>query len=136
MAESIDSTILISKMIDLTTEMAVTNKSLIGVAEEVRLHNKIIYGESIDDGGLVTRTHQNIDMLNAHGEILSRLEKSCEAVVRFVEVQTQVNRSQEISNKNLNRVVYSMAGVIVVILIMSGVIGWREIYAIITALHP
>lgn len=124
---------VISKVVDLTTQVALTNQNLSNIGQEVALHNKLIYGDEKGEGGLLFKINDHDKLLNdpqtglvAQMVILS---KHCNSVLGAMEGQNR-------SIRNLNKVVYTVAAVVTFILMLWGVIGYKTIEALLTKYLP
>jgi len=124
---------LIEKLTDLSEKQSVTNERLGVVVEEIKLHGKLLYGDT-PDGGIISRTNQIRTVLDRHEETLDKLNEQCNKVVQSMTSQVEISRLQSVSITNMNKVLFSLAGVVVLMLILSGILGWREIYALLQAL--
>lgn len=113
---------LADKIVDLTTQLALTNQSLTGIAKEVQTHNKILYGDETGKGGLLTtivKISERIDFYE-----LSSKEKE-------QDTKEELKRYDKII-ANMNRVVFGIAATLVVLLIGLGFVGWKEAQAIVS----
>lgn len=122
-----------SKLIDLTSQVAITNQSLSHVGEEVRLHNKVIYGDT-EKGGLLSKVNMIDTSLNdsQNGLIkqVSVFAEHCNRVITMVERQATSIQALKDNQKNMNRVIYAVAGLLAFILLSLGVFGYKEIVSI------
>lgn len=111
----------------LLASMAVTNEGVMNLTKIAEKHETLLYGKD-DEGGLVTRGNVVRQTLADHEATLQRLETSCQQVVNFMEAQIEVNKSQTNVIANMNKVIYTLAGTVFLILLLIGV-------ADISALH-
>lgn len=122
-----------SKLIDLTTQVAITNQSLSHVGEEVTLHNKVLYGDT-ELGGLLSKVNKLDASLNdpQTGLIkqVSIFAEHCNNVITLVETQAESIRGLKDGQKNMNRVMYALGGLVAFILLSLGVFGYKEIVTI------
>lgn len=123
-----------NNLIDLTKQLALTNQNLSFVGSEVSLHSKLLYGDEKGEGGMVLRVNVSDEALKRHESILAHLEASCGDVVKSLAVQLEIAKSQSASLKNLNRVVFGLAGIVMFILISLGIAGWKEIAALLSSI--
>lgn len=119
---------LISKMIDLTSQLALTNQTLAHVGEAATKYEKVLYGEDMN-GGLISRANRDHETINdpETGLIaqVAELTKNCNKVVGAIGEQT-------ISIKNLNRVTYTIGIVVVIMVIGIGVADFKTLVTVLS----
>lgn len=124
---------IISKVVDLTTQLALTNQNLSHMGEEVVLHNKLIYGDERGEGGLLLKINDHDKLLNDPQlglvKQMTELSLHCNRVLGIMEAQDKTIR-------NLNKMVYTVAGVVTFILMLWGVVGYKTMEELMTKYFP
>lgn len=122
------------KIVGLLAQLAVTNESVMNLAKISEKHETVIYGND-ENGGLISRNNVVKQTLADHAIVLDRLEKSCQSVTEFMQQQVQVNKSQQVTNATLNRVLYGLAGLVFLILLLIGVADISALHSILGGVH-
>lgn len=118
----------------LLASLAVTNESVMNLTRIAEKHEALLYGTD-NEGGMVTRGNTMKQTMDDHEKTLTRLEGSCEKVVAFMESQLEINRSQQVFNNNINRVLYGLAGLVFVILLLIGVADITALHNLLSSVH-
>lgn len=107
------------KIASLVSQLAITNQTLIVMAQEVQQHQNLFYGTTTD-GGLITERNTTRQVLKEHEASLNRLEEDCNRITGFMDRQVEINKAQADSLHLMNRVILLIAGTVFVILLLIG----------------
>ncbi len=123
------------KIIGLMSQLAITNEGIMNLTKISDKHETLLYGKD-ENGGMVTRGNGMQQTLEEHQVALDRLEKSCGAVVSFMEAQVEINKQQSETNRNVSRVVFAIAGMTFLILLLIGVADISALHNLLTGVTP
>lgn len=125
---------LVSKMVDVMTQLALTNQNLSRMGGELELHNKLIYGNDEGKGGILLMVNDHDKLLNdPNTGLVHQVQEFVTHCNKFIAATEGRMEGNDRSIRNLNRVVYSIAGILTFILISLGVFGYREIITLVQA---
>ena len=124
---------LLLRLSDLTLQLGITNEKVGTLAEQLKVHTQIIYGDTAN-GGILSKINRNEEQLIDHDKTIKELKEQCGKVADFMTAQVEITKFQAESIKNLGIFMRYVAITIVIILIVSGIIGWREIYQLTQSL--
>lgn len=122
------------KITGLLSSLAVTNEGVMSLTKIAEKHEALLYGKD-ENGGLVTRGNVVRQTLEDHQASLDRLEKSCADMVSFMESQVEINRQQQATTQNINRVIYGLAGLVFLILLLIGVADIQALHNLLVGSH-
>lgn len=111
---------LVAKLIELTEK-------------EVGIHSKILFGESAD-GGLIAKVNASITTVSDQKILIEKLTDNCQKLLTTVELQAEITKFNRDSIKTINRVLYSLAGVVVFILLLFGAVGFKIIPSLLATI--
>lgn len=120
------------KISSLIAQLALTNEEILQLTKLAEKHDTLLYGAN-ENGGMISRVNTQKQSLEDHQNLLDKLEKSCGAVVAFMEAQLQINKQQADTNKNVNRVILALAGMTFLILLLIGVADISALHNILSA---
>lgn len=107
------------KITSLISQLAITNQTLLVLAQQVQQHQSLFYGTSAD-GGLITERNVTRQILKEHEASLNRLEDDCNRITGFMDRQVEINKAQSDSLHLMNRVIIMIAGTVFVLLLLIG----------------
>lgn len=122
-----DALAIAQSLVDLTREMTTNNNNFSKL-------DKLLYGDEQGKGGLVVRMASTEAETTRHTALLQVLETSCGAVVQSLDTQLAITKQQGESINRLYKMVFILMGTVIFIMLSLGLVGWKEIAALISGL--